>query len=209
MLLGNNAHGTHTLQGGIIATFNLRGTRLSFMTAHLEAHEGIAHYNGRNAMIAQILANARTDPAYGLQDASVISHHMFVCGDLNYRIRFGSGGEDAAGGESSRRAPRKRLTMTKRPTAKPSKGERAGDGDNDGVVVEEVRGAANGSHFAQAKALVDAEDWGALNGGDELTMALERKECLVGFRTLPCRFPPTFKVARGEGYQYNEKRTPR
>ena len=64
-------------------------------------------------------------------------------------------------------------------------------------------------HFAQAKALVDAEDWKTLNDGDELAMALKKKECLVGFTTLPCNFPPTFKVARGEGYQYTEKRTPR
>jgi len=47
-----------------------------------------------------------------------------------------------------------------------------------------------------------------LNDGDELAKALEKNECLVGFKTLPCNFPPTFKVARGEGYQYNEKRTP-
>lgn len=47
-----------------------------------------------------------------------------------------------------------------------------------------------------------------MNDGDELAMALKKKDCLAGFTTLPCNFPPTFKVARVEGYQYNEKRTP-
>jgi hypothetical protein len=56
---------------------------------------------------------------------------------------------------------------------------------------------------------VEAEDWKALNDGDELAEALRQKECLVGFSTLPCHWPPTFKVERGDGYQYNEKRTPR
>jgi hypothetical protein len=69
--------------------------------------------------------------------------------------------------------------------------------------------AANGSHYDKAISLIDAEDWNALNDGDELAMALKKKECLVGFTTLPCNFPPTFKVARVEGYEYNEKRTPR
>jgi len=159
-------------KGGIIVTFTLRNTRLSFFTAHLAAHEGEQYYAARNHSIAEIFRGAKTDPNLNFLDAAVLSHHIFVCGDLNYRIRL----DDEVSGSS---CPQKK--------------------EDDG---------ANGSHFAQAKALVEAEDWTTLNDGDELQMALTKKECLCGFKTLPCNFPPTFKVARGEGYQYNEKRTP-
>mmetsp|Transcript_27144 Transcript_27144/g.64439 ORF Transcript_27144/g.64439 Transcript_27144/m.64439 type:complete len:647 (+) Transcript_27144:143-2083(+) len=168
-------------KGGIIATFTLRGTRLSFMTSHLEAHEGENHYMNRNSNLAEIFNGAKPDPRFFL-DATVISHHMFVCGDLNYRTRLG----DRTLKKKSK--SRKVLTL------------KASDPD-DGPDT-------NGSHFEQAKALVEAEDWKTLNDGDELKMALKDKHCMCEFNTLPCYFPPTFKVARCEGYQYNEKRTP-
>lgn len=221
-------------QGGIIATFDLRGTRLSFMTAHLEAHEGETHYMNRNKNLAEIFAGAKTDPNYNLHDATVISHHMFVCGDLNYRIKFGSEPNSArkkrdskkigksmklrASGIIKKQFTAKRLESSEsdQPSAPPITIEDLPDDEDAAEKTENTadastseRGAANGSHFGQAKALVEAEDWKTLNDGDELAMALKKKECLVGFKTLPCNFPPTFKVARCEGYEYNEKRTPR
>lgn len=106
---------------------------------------------------------------------------MFVCGDLNYRIRFNNNWE--SNNNSSNRL---------------SKSEKSQD--------EEPN---NGGGYAQAMELIEKEMWDELYAGDELCMALEKKECLVGFETLPCDFSPTFKVAREEGYVYNEKRTPR
>lgn len=93
---------------------------------------------------------------------------------------------------------------------------RSGNGNNNGSNSNpdakssntDEKSAANGTHFTLVKSLVDAEDWKTLNDGDELAAAIQKKECLAGFKTLPCNFPPTFKVARGEGYSYNEKRTP-
>ena len=234
-------------KGGIIVTQTLRNqTRFSFMTCHLEAHEGISHYNNRNKNLAEILGGAKTDPNYAMQDATIISHHMFLCGDLNYRIKFA---------EYSDKASKKKMAITKKIMSfrKGSSGNEleevvvvggvassenndalkgggeGGDssptktglgGDEDAAAATTTAGEgggggekkdepANGSHFDQAKALVEAKDWKALNGGDELAVALKQKECLVGFSTLPCHWPPTFKVERGEGYQYNEKRTPR
>jgi len=111
-------------------------------------------------------------------DTTIYSHHMFVCGDLNYRIRFGENSVNTNNNNN--------------------------DGRNSGEEQPD-----NGSHFDQALKLVQEEKWDELNAGDELAMALKKKECLVGFETLPCNFPPTFKVAREKGYVYNEKRTPR
>ena len=170
-------------KGGIIATLTLRSTRLSFLTCHLEAHEGIAHFNNRNKNLIEILGGAKPHPDYYMMDASIYSHHMFVCGDLNYRTRFNGEAND-----KSKSSSRKELNNSKR-----------GDEDE----------PDNGSGYSQAMALIGDKNWSDLYAADELCMALKKKECLVGFETLPCDFSPTFKVAREEGYVYNEKRTPR
>ncbi|KAL3776478.1 hypothetical protein HJC23_009277 [Cyclotella cryptica] len=164
-------------KGGIIATLTLRSTRLSFLTCHLEAHEGLNHYLNRNRNLVEILGGAKPHPDYYMLDATIYSHHMFVCGDLNYRIRFG---ENSVNNKNNNK-----------------------EGGDTGEEHPD-----NGSHFDQALKLVEQEKWDELNAGDELAMALKKKECLVGFETLPCNFPPTFKVAREKGYVYNEKRTP-
>lgn len=157
----------------------VRDTRLSFMNAHLAAHEGPTNYANRNRSLQQILAGARTDPFYNMHDASIISHHMFICGDLNYRINLD-------------------ISHNRRTIA-------YGKGESPSYGIT----SSNGQHFGKAKEFIDAEDWMSLATSDELTMALKRKECLAGFTTLPCNFPCTFKVKRGEGYKYNEARTPR
>lgn len=197
------------IQGGIIVTLDIRGTRLSFMTAHLEAHEGEAHYRGRNRSLVSILEGAKTDPNYPLQDATIISHHMFVCGDLNYRTNFGvsSAAKKNGNGNTSNFGLLTKKIMTPSETTPSTLEDVPSSPPNDAGVEDKL--AANGSHYDKAISLIDAEDWNALNDGDELAMALKKKECLVGFTTLPCNFPPTFKVARVEGYEYNEKRTPR
>ena len=70
-------------KGGIISTLTIAGkTRISFLTAHLEAHEGKDHYNNRCSNLAEILSGAKK----GSLDASVTSHHMFAMGDLNFRV---------------------------------------------------------------------------------------------------------------------------
>jgi len=70
-------------KGGIISTLTIAGkTRLSFLTAHLEAHEGKEHYKNRCSNLAEILSGAKK----GSLDASVTSHHMFAMGDLNFRV---------------------------------------------------------------------------------------------------------------------------
>lgn len=76
-------------KGGIVCTFTIRKTRISFLTAHLAAHEGDKYYKARNDNLRDILRGATVGPKHlsGL-DASLMSHHMFVMGDLNYRTRL-------------------------------------------------------------------------------------------------------------------------
>jgi len=63
-------------------------------------------------------------------------------------------------------------------------------------------------HKAKVRDLVAKQDWRTLNEADELQRALRQKDCMVGFHTLFCNFPPTFKVDRQPGYSYIEKRRP-
>ena len=144
---------------------------------------------------------------------------MFVCGDLNYRTNFGVSSVTKANGNgiihNFGQLTKVRLKSQGETSFVPPLSETTTSTllevppppPNDAGVEDKL--AENGSHYDRAKSLVDAEDWNALNESDELAMALRKKECLVGFTTLPCNFPPTFKVARVEGYQYNDKRTPR
>ena len=59
--------------------------------------------------MAEILNGAKTDPVYNMQDATIISHHMFLCGDLNYRIKFDNGSGGGGGGPGS---PGKKKSMS-------------------------------------------------------------------------------------------------
>jgi len=175
-------------KGGIVATMTIRKTRLTFMTCHLEAHEGITHYQNRNSNLYEILDGTRTGPKHtNLLDASVVSHHMFLCGDLNYRINFAPDADQLVTTKSKRKST---LDSVKSNAGKKSKESK------------------NGSYFPVAKGLIEEEKWDELNAGDELAKALRDKDCLTGFTTLPCNFPPTFKVDRKDGYEYNKKRTP-
>ena len=148
-------------KGGIVAELIVNGrTRLSFLTAHLEAHEGASKYQMRCSSLSDILGGAK--PSSTLHDASLTSHHCFVMGDLNFR--------------------------TELPTY--------------------AHGSDEVEHRQKIRDLANDKDWETLNQADELHRALRVKDCLVGFQTLFCNFPPTFKVERTPGYSYIEKRRP-
>mmetsp|Transcript_7830 Transcript_7830/g.11982 ORF Transcript_7830/g.11982 Transcript_7830/m.11982 type:complete len:711 (+) Transcript_7830:138-2270(+) len=72
----------------------------------------------------------------------------------------------------------------------------------------EERELAKEEHIEKVHQLVEEEKWKELNKADELFKALKHNDCLVGFRTLPCLFPPTFKVERKKGLSYLKQRRP-
>lgn len=157
-------------KGGIVASISLRKTRISFLTAHLQAHEGDKKYKKRCKNMAEILNHAKVGPTNEsrLYDASLSSHFCFVFGDLNFRL-------DAI------------KTLETHEQEKYSYDEK----------VEKV--------FEMIK----REEWHRLHKIDELINGLRENDLLVGFETLQCCFPPTYKVNRGfDGYQYNGKRIP-
>jgi len=76
-------------KGGIVAECNVNeGTRISFLTAHLEAHEGLTKYNTRCSTIGDIFRGTSSLVADHYCDLSLTSHFMFAMGDLNFRTRL-------------------------------------------------------------------------------------------------------------------------
>mmetsp|Transcript_12793 Transcript_12793/g.26939 ORF Transcript_12793/g.26939 Transcript_12793/m.26939 type:complete len:762 (+) Transcript_12793:136-2421(+) len=148
-------------KGGIVAECDINsGTRISFLTAHLEAHEGLAKYNTRCSTIGDIFRGTTSSLTDSHCDVSMTSHFVFAIGDLNFRTRL----------------------------------------PNHEIGSDE--------HLQKAHNLAERKDWDTLNKYDELSLALRKKECLVGFSTPYCDFPPTFKIERKDGYSYVSKRSP-
>lgn len=84
-------------KGALCTSLRLRGTRLSFVSCHLAAHEGFQRCQMRNESIKEILAGIHstgrdncTSSIRQVQtlDPSLTAHHMFWLGDLNYRVAF-------------------------------------------------------------------------------------------------------------------------
>eukprot|EP00548_Thalassiothrix_antarctica_P001721 CAMPEP_0194138768 /NCGR_PEP_ID=MMETSP0152-20130528/8514_1 /TAXON_ID=1049557 /ORGANISM="Thalassiothrix antarctica, Strain L6-D1" /LENGTH=523 /DNA_ID=CAMNT_0038836341 /DNA_START=750 /DNA_END=2318 /DNA_ORIENTATION=- len=157
-------------KGGIVTSFNFNQTRISFLSAHLAAHEGETYYKTRCENIQKILEDSTnmfdlSSDNVEYIDVTVSSHHMFVMGDLNFRTLF-----------------------------HPDKGEK-----NDTTHEDNVERALN---------LINEQKYLHLYYYDELTRGLERGDLLFNFNTLPCNFPPTFKVERKEGFVYKKQRVP-
>ncbi|KAL3934619.1 MAG: hypothetical protein SGBAC_009701 [Bacillariaceae sp.] len=77
-------------KGGIVTSMVFHDTRLSFLSAHLAAHEGDRYYNARCSNMYDILKSSKTFEICDRHsiDSTVGSHHMFVMGDLNFRTKF-------------------------------------------------------------------------------------------------------------------------
>ena len=149
-------------KGGIVAHLTMYDTRLSFITAHLAAHEGSNFYTNRCDNMRQILSQAKFSTKYpNAYDASILSHYAFVFGDLNFRIQ---------------------------------------------IPLETQN---HEEHVDSVLKLVEKKDWITLSIYDELLKAIQIGDFCNGFRTLPCHFPPTFKLKRSDGFQYKSQRTPR
>lgn len=77
-------------KGGIVATLYYKNTRISFLSAHLAAHEGESYYKTRCENIRSILREAKTFSLSKKFDETMTAHHMFILGDLNFRTKFGA-----------------------------------------------------------------------------------------------------------------------
>ncbi len=73
-------------KGGLCSSLAVYGTVLSFISCHLAAHEGTKKCALRNESTEEILGGVRAgDKRF---DPSLLSHHTFWMGDMNYRTTF-------------------------------------------------------------------------------------------------------------------------
>mmetsp|Transcript_17179 Transcript_17179/g.39684 ORF Transcript_17179/g.39684 Transcript_17179/m.39684 type:complete len:727 (-) Transcript_17179:40-2220(-) len=85
----NTGRGGLANKGGIVAECDVNsGTRISFLTAHLEAHEGLAKYNTRCSTVSDIFEGTKSNHKDLDCDVSMTSHFTFAMGDLNFRTRL-------------------------------------------------------------------------------------------------------------------------
>ena len=77
-------------KGGIVAEVIVdKSTVLSFMSCHLEAHEGLEKYATRCATVGDILKGTKKFAVPSIYpDVSLATHFCFVLGDLNFRTRY-------------------------------------------------------------------------------------------------------------------------
>ena len=75
-------------KGGIVVSLMYQNTRLTFLSAHLAAHEGEKYYQARCENVCDILRQSKTFSLSKDLDIAATSHHMFVFGDLNFRTKF-------------------------------------------------------------------------------------------------------------------------
>lgn len=184
--------GVYHNKGGIMVHVCLGQTRLTFLTAHLAAHEGSTQYKSRNDHVREILRGARPQPKHlQWQDASIVSHHMFVMGDLNYRLRIPS--SDIADAISDDDA---------------GKNNKSG-GDGGSSPTSHKSSSNHKDDVAAALKIINEGDFAKLYSYDELWAGIQKKEVLCQFQTMPCHFSPTFKVQRTKGFQYKTQRVPR
>lgn len=171
-------------KGGIVTELLCYNqTRISFLTAHLEAHEGYTKYMARIQSIADIFngttrhnhnaitsenstQSSQLSSSVCIHDCSIASHYSFVMGDLNFRTEMSDDQKMA-------------LSIH--------------DEDEYKQMIHK---------------LIAEQRYDTLNDMDELHRGLYNKHCLVGYETLLCNFPPTFKVERQIGYHYIDKRRP-
>lgn len=88
-------------KGAIVTSMVFHDTRLTFLSAHLAAHEGEKFYQARCTSMSDILRQAKTcelNTKHNI-DLAISTHHMFVLGDLNFRVAFDD--EDNATHESN------------------------------------------------------------------------------------------------------------
>ena len=180
-------------KGGIVVSFEYQRTRLTFLSAHLAAHEGESYYQNRCSNVRDILRLSQSpDVPSKKMDVAVSSHHMFVLGDLNFRTEIENLENNNAGLSDS---------------------EKCGAEDNDNSKENQTSSTIQDKinvkdNYKLVMKLIKNENWAQLYSYDELSKGLENGDLLVDFQTLACAFNPTFKVKRTSGYRYNKQRTP-
>jgi len=153
---------------GLTISLNYENTRLTFLSVNLAEGESESSYSKRCDSLQDILKTSKTTDISRSTGLPVSSHHMFVLGALNFRLRF----------------------------------DKTDNGPDDSLDC------CDKSNVEHALKLVKDKSWGSLYSKDELHSGIQKGDILNGFNTLPCDFPPTFKVKHAGGFEYDTQHTP-
>lgn len=154
-------------KGGLCVSLSIGQTSFTFISCHLTAQDGPAKCAQRNDSIEEILKGARFgDKCY---DPTLLAHHAFILGDLNYRITFD---------------PR---TPTPRSQRKPSF-----------LASSGYSFLSSDQQISEVLQMIEREQWEELLRHDELAREMAAGRALSGFTSLAPQFPPTYKRYRGK-----------
>jgi hypothetical protein len=155
-------------KGGLCVSLTVSETTLTFISCHLTALEGYTKCAQRNDSVEEILGGVR----FGDKsiDPTLLSHHTFVFGDLNYRI-------------------------TLDPRLPPSGRERRPSF----IGASMYSSTSTSDQRAEVLQMVVKEQWEDLLKLDELEREMTAGRVLDGFTALTPKFPPTYKRLVGKG----------
>eukprot|EP00456_Euglypha_rotunda_P033424 TRINITY_DN25889_c1_g1_i5.p1 TRINITY_DN25889_c1_g1~~TRINITY_DN25889_c1_g1_i5.p1 ORF type:complete len:101 (-),score=15.10 TRINITY_DN25889_c1_g1_i5:23-325(-) len=74
-------------KGGTAVSFTLNDISLCFVNTHLAAHQH--KVDKRNEDVAEVIKGIKMGAKQERMDILNQYHHVFWCGDLNYRLDFG------------------------------------------------------------------------------------------------------------------------
>lgn len=165
-------------KGGMGVGFSLYGTSVCFIGAHLNAH--MQHLEKRNSDVREIHEGIKLRETALTLDRQFA--HVFFAGDLNYRLD-----RNLVSQERNEELCRQYGVQI------PNKSDKK---------------SVYRSHWELTKALIDDKKWKELMEADQLKHCIKCEKVFHGYKEGEYKFPPTFKVARDQGYDYTSKRIP-
>ena len=166
-------------KGGLVARLKVGPTTIAFCSCHLEAHEGAAHLQARNDDCREVLRETMGGRIGGSGRPLDVAHAVdHLIWMGDLNYRIDLGAEH----------PSRAATAT--------------------TAAGAAGGGGHSAHVQAVADLVEAAEWEALLGADQLRAAAAAGDAFVGFDEGRIAFAPTFKVLRQPGVAYLHQRTP-
>ncbi len=181
-------------KGGLCVTFILDATKFAFISCHLTAHEGVGKCQERNDSIKEIIGGVRAAHDEDRFDPTLMSHHVFWMGDMNYRVTFDpeTPKDEGAFKETKAKESKDRKENMASNVDEAEEKEKQEEEEIDKKAISSKRQ----SELDRVGKMIEREQWEDILALDELNRENKAGRALRGFRPLQPSFPPTFKRIR-------------